>query len=156
MIPSECWPQPMESCVRSHFVEIKLSAALNRRIVQIAEAGLLGRTVDEVICHFTREALHRDWLTQEARCVRVPAPPVPSARPPGTPRTDYEASEYPQRPEICLIRMRDVCNRVGVGRSTIYKLIGLGIFPKPRKLSARAVAWPESEIDAWISSRTSD
>jgi prophage regulatory protein len=33
-------------------------------------------------------------------------------------------------------------------------MIRAGQFPAPRQLGARAVAWPEAEITAWIESRT--
>ena len=34
----------------------------------------------------------------------------------------------------------------GLSRSSIYDLMSKGHFPKPIKISARAVAWPESAI----------
>ncbi|MFS8150151.1 helix-turn-helix transcriptional regulator [Halomonas sp. 86] len=49
-----------------------------------------------------------------------------------------------------LIRIKDVMERTGLARSTIYKYINLGQFPQPIKLGTRAVAWVESEIDTWI------
>ncbi|WP_252107966.1 MULTISPECIES: AlpA family transcriptional regulator [unclassified Halomonas] len=49
-----------------------------------------------------------------------------------------------------LIRIKDVMERTGLARSTIYKYISLGRFPQPIKLGTRAVAWVESEIDTWI------
>lgn len=49
-----------------------------------------------------------------------------------------------------LIRIKDVMERTGLARSTIYKYISLGQFPQPIKLGTRAVAWVESEIDTWI------
>lgn len=49
-----------------------------------------------------------------------------------------------------LIRIKDVMGRTGLGRSTIYKYMSIGEFPKSIKLGTRAVAWVESEIDAWI------
>lgn len=49
-----------------------------------------------------------------------------------------------------LIRIKVVMDRTGLGRSTIYKHMGLGQFPKSIKLGTRAVAWVESEIEAWI------
>lgn len=44
----------------------------------------------------------------------------------------------------------------GLSRSTIYDLMGRGEFPRPVKLSARIVAWPESRIDAWLAQRSAD
>jgi prophage regulatory protein len=52
-----------------------------------------------------------------------------------------------------LKRLPDVLKRVGYSRSTIYQLIAEGRFPKPISLGERAVAWLESDIDAWIEAR---
>ena len=41
----------------------------------------------------------------------------------------------------------------GLARSTIYKLISQNQFPVPIKLSKRSVAWLQSEIEIWVSSR---
>ena len=49
-----------------------------------------------------------------------------------------------------LIKLKDVMSNTGLGRSTIYKYIAEGMFPKPVSLGARAVAWVESEVDDWI------
>lgn len=52
-----------------------------------------------------------------------------------------------------LMRLPEVKRRVGLGRSTIYRLMDLGAFPKARKLGLRAIAWSEAEIDEWISEK---
>lgn len=52
-----------------------------------------------------------------------------------------------------LLRLAEVKNRVGYGRASIYRLIAAGQFPRPHSLGARAVAWLESDIDAWIEAR---
>lgn len=49
-----------------------------------------------------------------------------------------------------LIRIKEVMNRTGLARSTVYKYISQGQFPQSLKLGTRAVAWVESEIDTWI------
>jgi len=51
---------------------------------------------------------------------------------------------------IKLIRIKEVMNRTGLARSTIYKYISEDNFPKPIKLGTRAVAWVESEIEDWM------
>ncbi len=51
------------------------------------------------------------------------------------------------------LRLREVCGRVSLGRDSIYRLARAGQFPKPIKLSDRASAWLESEIDGWIAAR---
>jgi len=51
-----------------------------------------------------------------------------------------------------LIRIKEVMNRTGLARSTIYKYISEERFPQPTKLGPRTVAWVESEIENWINS----
>ncbi len=41
----------------------------------------------------------------------------------------------------------------GLSRSTIYDLMLKGDFPRPIKLTAKAVAWPESAISKWLEDR---
>ena len=41
----------------------------------------------------------------------------------------------------------------GLSRSTIYDLMSKGAFPRPVRLTAKAVAWPESQIIAWLAQR---
>src|SRR3546814_15918842 len=49
-----------------------------------------------------------------------------------------------------LIRFKEVQHRVGLGRSTIYRWMAEGKFPKPVQLGGYAVAWAQEDIDAWI------
>jgi prophage regulatory protein len=51
-----------------------------------------------------------------------------------------------------LLRLSQVRNRVGLGRSRIYDLASKGQFPQPIKLG-RSSAWVESEVDIWIAER---
>ncbi len=52
-----------------------------------------------------------------------------------------------------LIRRPDVTRATGLGRSTIYRLVRLGRFPAPIKVSERASAWVEHDVQAWIRER---
>ncbi|HGN0786743.1 TPA: AlpA family transcriptional regulator, partial [Pseudomonas aeruginosa] len=45
-----------------------------------------------------------------------------------------------------IIRLKVVLETTGLARSTIYKLIGEGGFPKPVPLAGRSVGWVESEV----------
>jgi prophage regulatory protein len=49
-----------------------------------------------------------------------------------------------------LLRLPQVMERVGLRPTRLYELMGDGSFPKPIRLGERAVAWLESEVDAWI------
>lgn len=52
-----------------------------------------------------------------------------------------------------LLRLRDVVARTGLSKTTIYRLEAEGRFPRRRQLSERLVAWPETDVTAWLSSR---
>jgi prophage regulatory protein len=58
-----------------------------------------------------------------------------------------------QNPSEKFLRLPSVRQRIPYSRATIYRLIALGEFPRPVSLGARAVAWRESEVDAWMQSR---
>lgn len=51
------------------------------------------------------------------------------------------------------LRRRDVEEITSLSRTTIYKLMANGAFPRPVKLTGKAVAWPESAIEEWLASR---
>jgi len=48
---------------------------------------------------------------------------------------------------VRFLRLRQVKERCGLGRSTIYTRIKKGTFPPPVSLGARAVGWIEREIE---------
>jgi len=52
-----------------------------------------------------------------------------------------------------LIRLNEVCKKTGLPKAGVYKRMKEGIFPDRVPLGGRAVAWVESEIDAWIASQ---
>lgn len=49
-----------------------------------------------------------------------------------------------------LLRLPRVMEKTGLKRATIYLHIKQNTFPKQIKIGTRAVAWLESDIDAWI------
>lgn len=51
------------------------------------------------------------------------------------------------------LRLSDVVQTTGIPRSSIYDLMGKEGFPRPVQLSARSVAWRETEIAAWQRSK---
>tara|TARA_B100000929_G_scaffold218505_1_gene175145 strand:+ start:1206 stop:1457 length:252 start_codon:yes stop_codon:yes gene_type:complete len=64
------------------------------------------------------------------------------------------------------IRLNEVLSRTGFGRTSIYRKMEDGSFPKSLKLGgspkdpsifdSSAVAWIEDEVDQWIESRIDD
>lgn len=51
-----------------------------------------------------------------------------------------------------IIRIKEVINRTGLSRGGIYARIKRQEFPPSVALGGRAVGWPESDIDDWVTS----
>lgn len=61
--------------------------------------------------------------------------------------------EHPSVSPDRLLRLPEVESLTGLRKSALYQAMKDGRFPPCVKLSARASAWPESEVQAWIASR---
>ncbi|WP_064435763.1 helix-turn-helix transcriptional regulator [Pseudoalteromonas neustonica] len=48
------------------------------------------------------------------------------------------------------LRPADVAEKCGIHRSTIYRLIERGEFPKSHKASSGRVVWVEEDIEEWM------
>lgn len=59
-----------------------------------------------------------------------------------------------QIPTQRIIRLPELINRTGLGRSTIYQLINDGKLNRI-KLGARSMGFLEKEVDDWIASKVS-
>ena len=57
------------------------------------------------------------------------------------------------KPVSRYLRLPEVIERCGYSKPSIYRLVKEGKFPRPVKLGARAVAWPEHVIQDWLDSR---
>lgn len=52
-----------------------------------------------------------------------------------------------------VLRCPAVLEKTGMTRAGMYREMANGSFPKPIKLSAKAVGWVEEQVDAWIEKR---
>ena len=59
----------------------------------------------------------------------------------------------PVIPRDRLIRLPEVENLIGCKKSTVYTMLKQGTFPRPIRLSARMVAWPETVVLKWLQDR---
>lgn len=50
---------------------------------------------------------------------------------------------------LSLLPIKAVKLRVGLSESTIYRMLNLGTFPKPRKVGGKSL-WRSDELEAWI------
>lgn len=55
-----------------------------------------------------------------------------------------------------IIRLSEVLSSTGLARSTVYKYVAEGSFPKPVSLGDRAVGWVESEVQDWVLARIAE
>ena len=55
-----------------------------------------------------------------------------------------------------LLRRREVEQMTGLSTTTLYKCMKDGTFPKPVRLTVRAVRWRLSDINAWIAEQTAE
>lgn len=60
-------------------------------------------------------------------------------------RNDLEA--------VSVLRRKQVEQKTGLSRSTLYLRIQEGTFPRPINLGGRAVGWLYSEIEAWLAGK---
>jgi prophage regulatory protein len=49
-----------------------------------------------------------------------------------------------------IIRIRTVLARTGLSRSTVYRKIQSGSFPRQIKISDRCAGWRESAVEDWL------
>ncbi len=50
-------------------------------------------------------------------------------------------------------RIGSLVSILGLSKTTIYKMMNEGLFPKSIQLTERSVGWLESDINDWINSR---
>lgn len=53
-----------------------------------------------------------------------------------------------------VLRLRTVCQQVGLSRATVYRLVRAGQFPRPIQLSKRCVGWRAREVLDWLEERS--
>ena len=77
-----------------------------------------------------------------------------------------KSTHTPPNQKHRFIRLPEVLSRTGFGRTSIYRKMEDGSFPKslklggppkdPNEFDSRAIAWIEEEVDQWIESRIQD
>ena len=53
-----------------------------------------------------------------------------------------------------ILRLSAVLDRTGLSRSTLYRKMQNGTFPKNVRISTRCAGWRESAIESWMSNPT--
>lgn len=48
------------------------------------------------------------------------------------------------------LNLKDVIDKTKISRSTIYRRLGSGRFPEPKRLGPKTLRWLKSDIEAWM------
>ena len=51
-----------------------------------------------------------------------------------------------------ILRLKAVLDRTGLSRSTLYRKMQAGSFPKQVRIATRCTGWRESAVSAWMKS----
>lgn len=49
-----------------------------------------------------------------------------------------------------ILRLRTVLDRTGLSRSTLYRKINEGTFPRQLRISVNGAGWREAEVERWV------
>lgn len=52
-----------------------------------------------------------------------------------------------------ILRLKEVIQAIGLSRSSIYRMMEQGTFPRPFKLGTAAIGWDLAEIEFWLTER---
>ena len=89
---------------------------------------------------------HHEFAAALSRVIRLCAAATTSSS-----RTTTTSSAAPS--PLRALRIAEVSQRVGLGRSSVWRMVKDGEFPKPRQLTSHAVGWLESEVEDWLMNR---
>lgn len=53
-------------------------------------------------------------------------------------------------PSNRIIRLPTVLNKTGLSRSTVYRKMEAGTFPRNLRLSLRCAGWREADVNDWL------
>lgn len=51
------------------------------------------------------------------------------------------------------LRMPTVLQQTGLSRTSLYRMMAEGTFPRATKLTSRTVGWPHEAIETWMRKR---
>ncbi len=49
-----------------------------------------------------------------------------------------------------ILRLNTVLDRTGLSRSTLYRKVQAGTFPKQVRIATRCAGWRESDVNEWM------
>jgi prophage regulatory protein len=90
----------------------------------------------------------REAAAHEIRRLRNDVECASAKARPAQPCSDDHHAAKSVYPPNALMRLAEVCKLFGVSRSTVYKWMTEGSFPRPVHISERAVRWRWEDVEA--------
>ena len=59
----------------------------------------------------------------------------------------------PEVRPLIILRNADVCLKLGISPTTLWRWSGNGGFPSPIQLGPNSVGWIESEVESWLAEK---
>ena len=109
------------------------------------------KTFGELMQEREAAAFEIEKLTRELAQVRAPRT-VPQLTRPSQAVVVRPGLEK-QTVSRVLLRLTDVCEMVGLSRSTIYSAVANGRFPRAIRVGARSVRWRSTDVGAWLAAQ---
>lgn len=72
-----------------------------------------------------------------------------------TPEEENTQEDDEDLESLRLLRLPELLHLLGLGKSTFYKMVREGHFPKPICIGSRRVGWPRRVVVRWIKQRPS-
>jgi predicted DNA-binding transcriptional regulator AlpA len=93
-------------------------------------------------------------MNTEEKTVAVPvAPPIAPRRMDLKPVCTTRDGDTLNKRRIRMLRLAQVREMTGLGKTKIYELQAEGDFPMRVKITEHSVAWIEDEVQAWLARR---
>jgi prophage regulatory protein len=92
-------------------------------------------------------------ITHMSTCKSKPDIP-PASTDPARGRVPYEATS--RSAPIRILRLAQVIDMTGLGKSKIYELQAQGRFPTSVRITEHSVGWVEQEVQAWLTGRLAE
>ena len=83
---------------------------------------------------------------------KIDIPPAPSA----PTRAQVPAESTSRSTPIRILRLAQVIDMTGLGKTKIYELQAQGRFPMSVRITAHSVGWVEQEVQAWLTGRLAE
>jgi len=78
----------------------------------------------------------------------------PASSDPGRAQVSSEAN--PRTAPIRILRLAQVIDMTGLGKTKIYELQAQGRFPMSVRITTHSVGWVEHEVQAWLNGRLAE